>query len=208
MVLNIYTEDLYSDLEKIKDHLDTSNYPKDHPLYSIVSKKKIIGKFKDELGGKIMTKFIGLRSKMYGYEYLEDSKIKFKCLAKGVNKTTKNEFNSWSYESCLSQKKVTHKPMFNIVHKKHKIYLNEMIKIGLSPFDDKRFICEDGINTLPYGTNGLVYLFNLFFIFLFKYFINGIIFLALNVLCSLDLCIPDEKDEYNNEEDFFIINIS
>ena len=92
MVLNIYTEDLYSDFKKIKDHLDTSNYSKEHPLYSTVN-KKVIGKFKDELGGNIITKFIGIRSKMYGYEYLEDSNIKFKCLAKGVNKTTKKEFN-------------------------------------------------------------------------------------------------------------------
>ena len=157
MVLNIYTEDLYSDLDKIKDHLDTSNYPKDHPLYSN-DNKKVIGKFKDELGGKIMTKFIGLRSKMYGYEYLEGSDIKFKCLAKGVNKTTKSEFNSESYECCLSEKKVTHKAMFNLVHKKHKIYLNEMIKIGLSPFDDKRYICDDGINTLPYGLESLYFI--------------------------------------------------
>ena len=98
-----------------------------------------------------MTKFIGLRSKMYGYEYLEASEIKFKCLAKGINKTTKNEFNSESYEKCLSQKKVIHKAMFNLVHKKHKIYLNELIKIGLSPFDDKRYICKDGNDNLPYG---------------------------------------------------------
>ena len=39
MVINIYTEDFYSDLEKIKDYLDTSNYPKDHPLYSVDNKK-------------------------------------------------------------------------------------------------------------------------------------------------------------------------
>lgn len=157
LVLNIYTEDLYSDLEKIKNHLDTSNYPKDHPLFSNTN-KKVIGKFKDELGGKIMTKFIGIRSKMYEYEYLEDSEIKFKCLAKGVNKTTKKEFNSESYETCLSQKKVTNTAMFNLVHKKHKIYLNEMIKIGLSPFDDKRYICNDGINTIPYGIDELYFL--------------------------------------------------
>ena len=113
MIINIYTEDLYKDLEQIKDYLDT----KDHPLYS-VDNKKVIGKFKDELNGKVITKFIGIRSKMYGYEYLEDSVVKFKCLAKGVNKTTKEEFNSEDYEKCLFKKKVTHKAMFSLVHKK------------------------------------------------------------------------------------------
>ena len=32
-----------------------------------------------------------------------------------------------------------------------------MIKIGLSPFDDKRFICEEGINTLPHGIDSLYF---------------------------------------------------
>ena len=159
MVLNIFREDLYSDLKEIKDYLDTSNYSKDHFLYSTVN-KKVIGKFKDELGGNVMTKFIGIRSKMYGYEYIEGSDIKFTCLAKGVNKTTKKEFNSETYETCLFKKKVIHKPMFNIVHKKHKIYLNEIIKIGLSPFDDKRYICDDGIDTQPYGINSKLLLYN------------------------------------------------
>ena len=156
MIINIYTEDLYKDLEQIKDYLDKSDYPKDHPLYS-VDNKKAIGKFKDELNGKAMTTCIGIRSKMYGYEYLEDSVVKFKCLAKGVNKTTKKEFNSEAYEKCLFKKKVTNKSMFSLVHKKHKIYLNNMIKIGLSPFHDKRYICEDGINTLPHGIDSLYF---------------------------------------------------
>ena len=156
MVLNIYTEDLYKDLDQIKDHLDTSDYPKDHPLYS-VDNKKIIGKFKDELNGNIMTEFIGLRSKMYAFEYIENSVIKFKCLAKGVNKTTKQEFIFEDYEKCLSEKKVAHKAMFSLIHKKHDIFIKEVLKIGISPFDDKRYICEDGIDTLPYGIESLYF---------------------------------------------------
>ena len=148
MVLNIYTEDLYKDLEQTKDKLDTSDYPKDHPLYSLVN-KKVIGKFKDELNGNIMTKFIGLRSKMYAFEYLENSAVKFKCLAKGVNKTTKQEFIFDDYDNCLFEKKVTYKAMFSLIHKNHKIFLNQLIKIGISPYDDKRYICDNGIETEP-----------------------------------------------------------
>ena len=156
MVLNIFTEDVYKDLEKIKDHLDTSNYPKDHFLYS-TENKKVIGKFKDELSGNIITEFIAIRSKVYGYEYLENSSLKFKCVAKGVNKSTKKDFSSESYRDCLFNKKVINKTMFNLVHKKHKIYLNEMTKIGLSPFDDKRYICNNGIDTQPYGIESLYF---------------------------------------------------
>ena len=51
IILNIKTEDVYKDMEEIKDELDTSDYPKDHPLHS-EKNKKVIGKFKDELNGK------------------------------------------------------------------------------------------------------------------------------------------------------------
>ena len=48
LVYHIITKDLYKDMEEIKDEfLDTSNYPKDHPLYS-EKNKKVVGMFKDE----------------------------------------------------------------------------------------------------------------------------------------------------------------
>ena len=57
MILNIKTEDVYKDMEKLLDELDTSGYPRDHPLYS-EKNKKVIGKFKDELNGKIMNEIV------------------------------------------------------------------------------------------------------------------------------------------------------
>ena len=126
-------------------------------LYIQLKIKNVIGKFKDELNGKIMTKFIWIRSKVYCFEYLDDFVVKFKCSAKGVNKTTKKEFTFEDYDKCLSEKKVTHKAMFSIIHKKHDIFINEVLKIGISPFDDKRYICEDGIDTLPYGIESLYF---------------------------------------------------
>ena len=47
---------------------DTSHYDKndERPL-PIGKNKKVIGLFKDELGGKIMTEFVALRAKAYAY---------------------------------------------------------------------------------------------------------------------------------------------
>ena len=44
-------------MKLIQDDLDTSNYSSDHFLYSTKS-KKVIGKFKDELGGAIMSELV------------------------------------------------------------------------------------------------------------------------------------------------------
>ena len=66
LILQIFTEDLYTDMESHQDLYDTSNFETDHRLYDLTN-KKVIGKFKDELGGRIMTEFVGLRPKMYSY---------------------------------------------------------------------------------------------------------------------------------------------
>lgn len=43
------TNDLYKDLIRLSEHLDTSNYPVNRHLSSSAN-KKVLGKFKDELG--------------------------------------------------------------------------------------------------------------------------------------------------------------
>jgi hypothetical protein len=36
---------------------------------------------------------------------------------------------------------------------KHNMYVEEINKLSLYPFDDKQYILVDGITTLPYGFN-------------------------------------------------------
>ncbi|KAK3928252.1 putative DNA polymerase [Frankliniella fusca] len=50
LILSRKTNDVYQDMLDYMEHLDTSDYPQDHFLYSSVN-KKVIGKFKDELNG-------------------------------------------------------------------------------------------------------------------------------------------------------------
>ena len=63
----IKTEDFYKDIANdVEKRFDTSNYEVDRPLPTGKNKKEI-GLMKDELGGKIMIKFVALRPKTYGY---------------------------------------------------------------------------------------------------------------------------------------------
>ena len=59
-VIHIKTEDFYDDIANdVEKRFDTSNYDDNRPL-PIGMNKKVIGLFKDELGGKIITEFVGL----------------------------------------------------------------------------------------------------------------------------------------------------
>ena len=63
----IKTDHIYKDTKgDVQNRSDTSNYELDRPLLK-GKKKKDIRLLKDELGGKIMTKVVGLRGKTYGY---------------------------------------------------------------------------------------------------------------------------------------------
>ena len=63
--LYIKIDDTYKDIaEDVETRFDTSNYELDRSLPNRKN-KKVIGLMKDELGGKIMTTFFGLRAKTY-----------------------------------------------------------------------------------------------------------------------------------------------
>ena len=64
-VIYVKTEDFYKDIiDDVEKWFDTSNCSKDdkRPL-PVRKNKKVIGLFKDELGGKIIIESVGLRAK-------------------------------------------------------------------------------------------------------------------------------------------------
>ena len=80
-VYHIKTEDFYEDIkDDVENKFDTSGYSiEDKRPLPIGVNKKVLGKMKDELGGKIMTEFCCLRSKMYAYkrmDYKEEKRCK------------------------------------------------------------------------------------------------------------------------------------
>ena len=68
-IINIKNENFYRDIANdAKEWYDTSNYDENEKrTLPIGENKKVIGLFKDELGGKIMAEFIALRPKAYAY---------------------------------------------------------------------------------------------------------------------------------------------
>ena len=144
---DIKTKDFYKDIaEDVKTRFDTSGYVSGRPL-PIGKNKKIIGLMKNELGGKIMKEFIGLRPKMYSYR-VEESEPK-KC--KGIKKCVVKKMISFEdYKRCLFEGINIHRSQMMFRSKKHKTKTLEVNKLALSREDDKR-ISIDGIASLAMG---------------------------------------------------------
>jgi hypothetical protein len=97
---NIFTEDLYKDMEKDKDKFDFSNYPLDHFLHDTTN-KKVLGKMEDETTSVPMTEFVGLRPKMYSLTFGPSEKR----TAKGVSKSViRSKLRHSSYKQCLFER--------------------------------------------------------------------------------------------------------
>ena len=102
LMYEIQTEDFYKDISK--DRFDTSDYPPNHPS-GIPSgfNKKVFGMFKDEVNGKVIDEFVGLRAKMYSFKMFEGEETK-KC--KGIkNRWLKRVLSTKIIKSvCLREK--------------------------------------------------------------------------------------------------------
>lgn len=104
---------------------------------------------KDELGGSIMTRFIGIRPKCYIYETHSN---KTSVRAKGVQRKAASTLTIENFEACLGDttlKIVKDQQLFR--SDLHSIYTYLSEKVALNGYDTKRFILDDGIKTLAWG---------------------------------------------------------
>ena len=105
--------------------------------------KKVIGKMKDEFKGKIISEFVGLKSKMYSLISVDDGEV---TKAKGVNKKMRHK----EFVDVLFNKKVMRHNMKRIRSRLDKIRTYSVCKISLSCFDDKRYVLNNVVNSLGY----------------------------------------------------------
>ena len=153
LAYEIQTEDFYRDISPdVQAMFDTSNFnSKGHPSGIAVGKnKKVVGMFKDEVGGKIIEEFVGLRAKLYSYKMFESKKEAKKC--KGVKqKVVEKTITFDDYKRCLFSGERQYRQMMTFRSRKHEIFTEEINKVALSADDDKRIILPDKVNTLAYG---------------------------------------------------------
>jgi hypothetical protein len=146
-VYQIHTEDLFADFFQMAQHMDTSDYPKEHPNYSATN-KKVLGKFKDEVNGQIIKRFVALRPKMYAI----DVGGKIKKRAKGVQRSTlANKISINDFLTVLRDQTSIISDMRRIKSRAHQLSTVMMRKKSLDWLDDKRQILDDGVKTLPHG---------------------------------------------------------
>ena len=133
---------------KIRTLLDLSNFPREHELFSNNNKKKL-GFMKDEAEGKIIDQFIGLKSKLYSIKYNDGNTIK-RC--KGLqNAVLKKFIKHENYVNVLNDEEVIISETRRIEAKLFSLRTIKTNKVSHTAFDDKRFICSNRIDTLPYG---------------------------------------------------------
>ena len=148
LTYEIEAKDVYSDFWNDKDKFDNSDYPVSSPYFNNTN-KKVIGKFKDEAAGILITEFVGLRSKMYSY-----IKENNQCgkTAKGIKKNIiKKNITHENYKQTLFEnKQICHK-MKTIRSQNHELGSYEINKVSLSCFDDKRYIHDNGKTSYAYG---------------------------------------------------------
>ncbi|XP_054257389.1 uncharacterized protein LOC128982453 [Macrosteles quadrilineatus] len=159
LIYLIRTVDVYEDMVNHLDDFDTSNYPRDHICYDPTN-ARVLGKFKDEANGVIISEFIGLMAKLYCFMFLRSDSSEDGVgdglppvkRAKGVNRAVVAKgLTVDDYRRCLQEQRVLYTDNDRFQSRHHIIYSVVVSKRSMAPYDDKRYIEEDGVNTLPWG---------------------------------------------------------
>ena len=150
--------DLYAGIAEIKDEFDFSEYPRDHFLQSY-DNMKIVGNFKDGCKGQLMLRFVRLRHMRYSFECKHGVEMEVdkptstsvtsivpdnKVTAKGGKASVAKKLSFGNYECCLSS-------LSSKRAAPHKVFTYSTEKIGLSAFDTKKWIYDDGNSTNAFG---------------------------------------------------------
>lgn len=132
--LHVECNNIQSVLKSIEDTLDSSNYPKDHPLYSLKNKSKLLC-VKDELAGRVVQEAYFLKSKCYSIKFDDTVKSKLKGVSKVavVKRITIDQYRAaiQKDDDCI------YVHQMSIQNKQFTLYTTKSNRIALNSFDDK-----------------------------------------------------------------------
>ncbi|GFR23278.1 c2H2-type domain-containing protein [Trichonephila clavata] len=146
LYLEIKAHNVYTEVKNnFSDIMDYSNYPKDHDLFNLSNEGRL-GALKNETCEPIK-EFVALKCKMYCMVFGDNSKK----TAKGLKKSCVQDLNAELYKSVLNERLFLRHKQNILVTKDHDIKTVTQNKIGLTPFYDKKYLLDDGINCYPFG---------------------------------------------------------
>ena len=149
LIYAVECDDFYADMKTNLSKFDTSDYPSENIFNMPHANKKIVGLMKDECNGQILTEFVGLRSKMYSTRVDgQDHMKKIKGIKVSVVKKT-IKFDD--FVDCLQNLSIKKRQQYSIRSRLHNVETIKQLKIALSPYDDKRCVQDNNIDTLAWG---------------------------------------------------------
>ena len=160
LALAVFSKKKISNLKKLDDIMDYSNYPPTHPKYDTTN-ANALGFWKDELQGNTFSEYVGLRSKCYAMQIeskndvLHESKTNSKYLkstCKGVRKGYKKTIPFSKFRRCVQTIEQHNVTQYNIQSRMHVVNTVKLRKICFGSFDDKRYLFQCGLHSVPYGS--------------------------------------------------------
>ena len=105
-----------------------------------------------------MSELVFLRSKTYAFLLGQLKTVK---KLKGISKPiVKNLISFEDYKNAVLNPYSTpvYRKNYSMNSRHHEMFVFEQTKKAISPFDDKRYILEDAINTIPHGSDELYFI--------------------------------------------------
>ena len=163
LMLEIFWEDnIYEIMQENKDAFDFNNFPFVHDNY-LAANKRVSGKFKDECAGVLIAKWRGLRAKHYCRGLI--GKVKDNIWTKvgefvdkktfKIQEAVKNAMLAHEdYKECITTVEHIMAEICAFRSQNHVVTTVNQVKVALSFFDDKRYLLDDGITSVPCGFQG------------------------------------------------------
>ena len=133
-------------LTKLGSYMDFSNYNSEHDSHS-EKNKNALGFWKDEMKGEEIIEFVGVRSKVYCLK--TDQIFSSKC--KGIKKSYKKNISFDLFKKAIFNISEVKINQFCLRSKNHIISLVEQDRVAFRSLDDKRYLLDCGLHSVPYG---------------------------------------------------------